>query len=157
MLSFLGLIITGLIGAAAWLYQKAWERQQQRVARYQEIIDRTLAFTLGGLDPGKVDETLSELRRLWLFAPDNVVRAANAFLAATSAGEGTPERLAAANNAFKVLMLAMRKDASFKAALFPEFFTSRLGAEDIVIASARKHRALPGAAPVKDEPADTGC
>ena len=39
-------------------------RQQQRVARYQEIIDRTPAFTEGGLDPSKVDETLAEIREI---------------------------------------------------------------------------------------------
>jgi hypothetical protein len=70
MLSFLGLVITGT-SAAAWLYQKAWERQQQRLARYQEIIDRTPPFTEGGLDPSKGEETLAEIRRLWLFAPDS--------------------------------------------------------------------------------------
>ena len=58
------LVITGIIGAAAWLYQKAWERQQQRVARYQEIIDRTPAFTEGGLDRSKVDETLAVIRQI---------------------------------------------------------------------------------------------
>jgi hypothetical protein len=57
-----GLAIAAAIGAVAWLYQKAWDRQQVRIARYQAIVDRLHAFTQEQLDPDKIEETLIEIR-----------------------------------------------------------------------------------------------
>jgi hypothetical protein len=34
---FWGLIIAAAIGAVAWIYQRAWDRQQVRIGRYQAI------------------------------------------------------------------------------------------------------------------------
>jgi hypothetical protein len=33
-MGFSGVIIAALIGALAWIYQRAWDRQQVRIERY---------------------------------------------------------------------------------------------------------------------------
>jgi hypothetical protein len=37
------------------IYQRAWDRQQLRVARYQAIVDRLHGFTQAQLDPDKIE------------------------------------------------------------------------------------------------------
>jgi len=129
---FLGLIIATVIGAVAWIYQRAWDRQQARIERYEAILDSLPGFTQGRLNPNQIDDVLKEFRRLWLFAPDDVIKAANAFVAAAEKGETKRPALAE-------LVLAMRRDVSFKAVLFPRF-GDELGASDVgdIIAAKRK-------------------
>jgi hypothetical protein len=110
-----GLVVATAIAAVAWIYQRAWDRQQLRIDRSQAIVDRLPGFTQANLDPAKIDETLIEIRRLWLFAPDDVVKAASAFIETVEKGDSKRPVL-------PKLVLAMRRDASFTAALFPASF-----------------------------------
>jgi hypothetical protein len=83
---FWGLIVASAIGALAWIYQRAWDRQEVRIERYQTIIDLLSGFTQDHLSPDEIDEALREIRRLWLFAPDDVIKAGNAFIEAVEKG-----------------------------------------------------------------------
>ena len=121
---FRGLAIAAAIGAVAWIYQRAWDRQQIRIERYQAILDRLPGFTQDNLDPNQIDEALKEIRRLWLFAPNDVVRAANAFVQAVETGESK-------RNTLGKLVIAMRRDASFQAALFPGFYRNTLNENEV--------------------------
>src|SRR5262245_48811441 len=103
------LAVTAGIGVVAWLYQQAWDRRQLRLDRYQAFVDRLPGFTIANRDAAKMDEAYAELRRLWLFAPGDVIKAANSFIEAAEKGE--PMRIALAK-----LVLAMRCDVSFRAA-----------------------------------------
>jgi hypothetical protein len=47
---FGGLIIATAIAATAWIYQRAWDRQQVRIERYQAILDRLPGFTQAELN-----------------------------------------------------------------------------------------------------------
>jgi hypothetical protein len=143
-MGFSGVIIAALIGALAWIYQRAWDRQQVRIERYQAIIDSLPGFTQDRLNPDQIDEALKEIRRLWLFAPDDVIEAANAFIEA--AWKGEPKR-----SALSKLVLAMRRDVSFKAVLFPRF-SDQLEASDVgdIIAARRKPGVL-GSRPSQEE------
>lgn len=47
-MDFWGITVGTAIASLAWIYQRAWERQEKRVAQYQEILDRLDAFTAGG-------------------------------------------------------------------------------------------------------------
>ena len=100
--------------------------------RYQSFLDHLPAFTVDRLNPDQIDEALKEIRRLWLFAPDDVVRAANAFIQA--AKEGQTKR-----SALGKLVLAMRKDVSFEAALVPRFYRSDLKENEVseIVAAKR--------------------
>jgi hypothetical protein len=77
---------------------------------------------------------LTEIRRLWLFAPDGVVRAANAFVEA-GIGKG---REAVMESWLKEFILEMRKDSTFAAALVPKFFWTRLSAAEIGVRTANR-------------------
>jgi hypothetical protein len=121
---FWGLAIAAAIGAVAWIYQRAWDRQQIRIERYQAILDRLPGFTQDNLDPNQIDEALKEIRRLWLFAPNDVVRAANGFVQAVETGESK-------RNTLGKLVIAMRRDASFQAALFPGFYRNTLNENEV--------------------------
>ncbi|WP_333822022.1 hypothetical protein [Pinisolibacter sp.] len=56
-----------------------WER---RNATYQAIIERLPALTVEKRDPGKTEEILAEMRRLWVIGSPTVVRATSEFLTA---------------------------------------------------------------------------
>ena len=58
---FLGLIIATVIGAVAWIYQRAWDRQEIRIERYHAIIDLLSGFTQDHLSPDEIDEALREI------------------------------------------------------------------------------------------------
>ena len=114
---FGGLIIATTIAAMAWIYQRAWDRQQVRIERYQAILDRLPGFTQAKLDPDDIDAAIMEIRRLYLSAPDDVVRAANAFLEAVEKGETKRPSLGK-------FILSMRRDASFLGHFFRASFTA---------------------------------
>ena len=44
--------------------------------------DLLSGFTQDDQSPDEIDEVLREIRRLWLFAPDDVIKAGNAFIEA---------------------------------------------------------------------------
>src|SRR3954452_374456 len=111
-----GITIAAAIASVAWIYQRAWERQERRTARYQEIIDRLPAFTTGQLDPTKMNEALREIHRLWLFAPDDVVEPCERVIDIAEGLDKDPKQLAVGR-----CILRMRRDATFSAALFPRF------------------------------------
>lgn len=121
----LGLIAAALVASAAWLYQRAWERQERRIARYQEFVDRLPAFTSEKADNKRVDEAIAEVRRLWLSAPDDVIRSAERLI---DFAQG--ERIYSQQKVVGDCMIAMRKDATMMSALFPRFWRSRLSASD---------------------------
>ena len=121
---FWGLIVASAIGALAWIYQRAWDRQAVRVERYQAIIDLLSGFTQEHLSFDEIDEVLREIRRLWLFAPDDVIKAGNAFIEAVEKGETKRPTLAK-------FVLAMRRDSSFTAAVVPRFFRNKLEPSDV--------------------------
>ena len=104
---FWGLIVASGIGALAWIYQQAWDRQEVRIERYQAIIDLLSGFTQDHLSPDEIDEALREIRRLWLFAPDDVIKAGNAFIEAVEKGETKRPTLAK-------FVLAMHRDSSLR-------------------------------------------
>lgn len=136
------LTIPALIGAIAWLYQKAWERLDRRVKQYEEIIDALPGFTEGGLDAAKINAAIAMTRRLWILAPDNVVQALHAFFHSIENSKGHAESARALGE----LILAMRRDASLWAVLFPRPGKSHLHADDFRLfsaSSAKGHEGTP--------------
>jgi hypothetical protein len=124
MNSFWGLVLATAIAAVAWIYQRAWDRQQVRIERYQAILDYLPGFTRDNLDTDQMNKALVEIRRLWLFAPDDVIKAANEFITAVLLGHSKRPPLTK-------LVLAMRRDSSFRAALVPTFFRNNLDEKDV--------------------------
>lgn len=131
-MEILSVTIAAVIASIAWLYQKAWERQERRVDRYRKIIDRLPAFTEGNLDPTEINNAIKEVHRLWLFAPDPVVEASERIL---DIAEGSAKK---DQNVVGECIIAMRRDASFSAALIPRFWTTRLTPNRFKIRSANR-------------------
>lgn len=136
IMEFLGLVLTATIAAAAWLYQRAWERQEKRVARYQEVMNRLPSFIVGNLNQDGLDEVIAEHRRLWLSAPDDVIIAGENFLDAV---EGRPlKNEISPDVALGEYVLAMRRDASMKSAILPRFWKTKLEAKEFRLRSASR-------------------
>ena len=128
-----GIAVAAVIASAAWLYQRAWERQAQRILRYQEVLDRLPAFTEGNLDIEQRNEMITELRRLWLSAPDDVVRSGEKLLDLIEGRYTDPEQVALGE-----CVLAMRRDATMASALWPRFWGTRLQAKEFRLRFARQ-------------------
>ena len=127
------IVVGAFIGSVAWLYQKAWERRTQRAAIYEKIIRFLPAITLQRLDPEKLDQMLEEGRVLWLHAPDEVVLAFQAWMAAIQNSDVLNEpRLK------DEFLARMRKDLTFRAALIPRFWKSSMGVGDFPVLHARR-------------------
>lgn len=127
------IVIGAAIASLAWLYQKAWERRTQRAVIYEKIVRYLPSVTVERLDLEKLDELLEEGRVLWLHAPDDVVLAFQKWMAAIQADEGQQEPV------LKDKFLAqMRRDLTFRAALMPRFWSSRMSVGDFPVMHARK-------------------
>jgi hypothetical protein len=126
----LGILVGALIASATWLYQLASQRQEKRVDRYAQVMSRLCFFTTQQLQPREINKMIAEHHRLWLFAPDDVVRAGEHFLD-TVQGNASD-----AQQALNDYVLAMRRDASLTSALFPRFWKTNLKAEEFHLRSA---------------------
>ncbi len=138
MADFWALTVPAAIGAVAWLYQKTWERHERRLKQYEEIVDELPAFTVGGLNQDRIDKAIMIYRRLWLLGPDEVVRAFEAFIKTVENGASSSDE--EKELALGRFVIAMRRDATFTAALIPRF-SSTLQPDEIKLKSAT--RALP--------------
>jgi hypothetical protein len=133
-MEFLALIVSVIIASLAWLYQRAWERQVSKIERYQSILDKIPAFTVGNLDPTVMDDAYTEFRRLWLYAPDDVLKAANEFfLASSRPGDNS------GNERLGKLIIKIRKDSSFSSAIIPKFFKTQMTPEEFLIVTSKKN------------------
>ncbi|MBR0910806.1 hypothetical protein [Bradyrhizobium japonicum] len=139
MSSLIPIFLSTIVAAAAWLYQKAWERIERRARLYEEIIDNLPGFADGGLDPAKINAAIASTRRLWIFAPDDVVRALHEFFDCIENHKGHDAAAAALGR----LVLEMRKDTS----LWNVLQTGRksgLSPSEFRLRSARIAPGLPG-------------
>ena len=130
-MDFWGVAIGAGIASAAWLYQRAWERQEKRIARYQEVMDRLKWFTVNRLSPNKLNEMIDEHHRLWLFAPDYVIDAGEKFLDSVEGLGGSPE------TSLSEYVLAMRRDSTLGSALWPRFWRTRISPSAFRLRTAR--------------------
>ena len=124
------LIGSTFIAAFAWLYQRAWERHQSRIQHYESFIELLPSLTVERWDAEGINRLIQLANKLWLTAPDDVLTEFNQFWDAVQ--ENDPNR----EKQLGRLMLALRKDASFKAALFPRFFRTRVKPEQFKLRSA---------------------
>jgi len=128
--------LTGIIAVIAWLYQRAWERQRAREEAYSRILDTLPSVFTGSLNPSKTDEMLSEMRRMLLFAPGDVILKAEAFLESMEESESDLVK----EGAIDALIQSMRQDCSYMAMIVPKFGDARLPSTRIVLKTASKAR-----------------
>ena len=138
-MNFLGLGLAAVIASAAWLYQRAWERQEKRVERYQKVMDTLVYFTEKRLTAAKQDEMILEHHRLWLSAPDDVVKTGEKFLDAIEGVIYIKEGGQTKEEILGEYVLAMRRDASIKSALWPRFWQTKLQPIEFRLRSANQN------------------
>jgi len=126
------LAVSGALAGLGWFYQKAWDRREQRLDHYFGIIDRLPAFLATPPNFQDINATITEIRRLWIVGPNDVVRAANAFLEIIEGAKPQEEK----ENALRAFILAMRRDSTFASALVPRFFHNKLSSDEIVLRTA---------------------
>jgi hypothetical protein len=131
----LAIIGSTCVAAFAWLYQKAWDRQSKKVEQYEKIVEGLVAFTVGNINITKIDEVNTVFRTLWLFAPDDVIKAFNTLMWSTMGNKNNEDERERLKGEF---ILSLRKDSSFLAAIMPRFFRTKLTPQDFVIFTANK-------------------
>jgi hypothetical protein len=142
--TFLGLLGAAFIGSIAWLYQRAWERATLRIELYQEILDSLEGFFEGSHDAEKINYAIRISRKLWLEAPDEIVRAINDFFEAIKNSGDTHDK-------FAHMVLLMRKNSSVWDALIPRSQKSLLNTNDIKFHSATRNVVVAALAAETDE------
>ena len=130
----LALSVPVLAASLAWLYQKALERQERRIARYEKIMELANSLLRAGRNPEHLDQILTEIRKLWLSAPRRIVEASTRFREATDTGQTSQE----VEEAFVEFVRAMRRDCSIGAVLWPRFRNGALEDRDVKLMVANK-------------------
>lgn len=123
-----------IVAALAWLYQRAWERQERRAKSYEAILDALPGFFVGSTNHTQIDTAIVELRRLMLYAPDSVIVAADEFLESVEGFRADELKEARLDR----LVAEMRRDCSFHSALFPRFLTTELPSTKLVRRVSKK-------------------
>ena len=109
---------------------------REAFSKYQEIVDALTGFMDNTRDPDKVDAVYAEVRRLWIYGPDDVACAGQEYIDKTIiGGSHTSEE---SEQAMAEFVLSMRRDASFWAAMFPRLNKTKLKSEQIKFAVARR-------------------
>ena len=120
--------------AIAWFYQKAIERQERRIARYEKILELANSLLRAGRNPDHLDQILTEIRKLRLSGPRRIVEASSKFREATDTGASSE----VVEQAFFEFVQAMRRDCSIQAALWPQIRWGALRASDVKLMVARR-------------------
>nr|QIJ55927.1 hypothetical protein mgb_00014 [uncultured bacterium] len=102
-------LIAGIFG---WWYNERkkfqWEKHKRKEDRYRGFIESIQGFYVLSQDKGEKEKFIKELRLAWLYCPDEVIQAGNAFLDTVSTGvESSAEQKEQALAEFKI---ALRRD-----------------------------------------------
>ena len=80
---------------AWWLNERSkmkWERYKRKEERYMGFLESIRGFYAGSQNERLKEKFINDLRLAWLYCPDKIVRAGNAFLATVdSASESTDQ------------------------------------------------------------------
>ena len=84
-------VIVPLVGAiVVWclneLAKRRWERYKRKEERYVSLLKSLRGFYVSSEDAKQKERFLEELRLAWLYCPDKVITAGNAFLATVATG-----------------------------------------------------------------------
>ncbi len=134
------ILVIGLLSAGlGWLYQKAWERQERRVKKYQKIVSLLTGFMEDSRDSNKVNDVYSEIRKLWIYGPNDVVKLGQEYVDLTCM-KGNDFSAKKTEEAMAKFVIAMRRDSSFWFSVFPRFNSADLDQKDIKVVIAKRDK-----------------
>lgn len=102
-----------------------WEKHKRKEDRYKGFLESVSGFYVSSHDShdaGQKEKFIKELRLAWLYCPDEVIRAGNAFLDAVTTGAGTSDD--DKEQALADFELALRRDLYGKTKLTIRDFRS---------------------------------
>lgn len=108
---FWGILIPAMTAVVGWLATENrklfWERYRKKEERYIELMETLGGFYDRSPDPDLVNRWVRNYRLCWLYAPDQIIYAANSFMRAlTDKTKSGKER----QPALALLVLAIRTD-----------------------------------------------
>ncbi|MGI9488035.1 MAG: hypothetical protein ACR2RF_19565 [Geminicoccaceae bacterium] len=71
--------VAAIFASIGWLYQKAWEKRNKKEEVYTEILLSLDAFRQNP-DRDKIEKAVKSLRKLYVVAPNEVVKASQGFV-----------------------------------------------------------------------------
>lgn len=106
-------VIIPLVGAiAVWclneLAKRRWERYKRKEERYVSLLNSLRGFYVSPQDAKQKERFLEEFRLAWLYCPDKVIKAGNAFLATLAIGAKCSDQ--EKESALAGFVLALRND-----------------------------------------------
>ena len=85
-----GVVVPLAGGILAWWLNESsklkWEKQKRKEDSYQGFLESISGFYVSPKDAERKERFIQELRLAWLYCPDDVIRAANAFLDTVATG-----------------------------------------------------------------------
>lgn len=96
---------------AWWLNEmgkRRWETYKRKEQRYVSLLKSLRGFYVRSQDATEKERFLEELRLAWLYCPDKVIKAGNAFLATVATGAKCSDQ--EKESALAGFVIALRKD-----------------------------------------------
>ena len=110
--TFWGLAVPFFSAVIFWFMneksKRNWESYKSREEKYINLIENLEGFYESSIDTEKKRKFINELKLCWLYAPDNVIMAANTFLKYNSVG--TNVTMDERHKSVGKLILEIRKD-----------------------------------------------
>ena len=113
-------VVVPLVGAVAvWCLnecaKRRWEKYKRKEERYTNLLESLCGFYVSSQNSEQKNKFIQELRLAWLYCPDKVIRAGNAFLATveTNASSSDAEK----ERALAEFVLALRRNLNCKTRL----------------------------------------
>ena len=79
-----GVVVPLAVGVLVWWLNERsklkWEKQIRKEDRYRGFLESIQGFYITSQNKEQKDKILQELRLAWLYCPDDVIKAGNAFL-----------------------------------------------------------------------------
>ena len=113
-------IVIPLTGAIIvwWLNERSklkWEKYKRKEDRYRGFLESIHGFYVTSQDKEQKEQFLQELRLAWLYCPDDVVKAGNAFLGTVATGGQSSDEVK--ERALAEFEIALRRDLHGKTEL----------------------------------------
>ena len=121
---WLKIFIPLAVAIVAWSLNECaklkWEKHKQKQYRYKGFLKAMRGFYAGSQDAAQKEEFIQELRLAWLYCPDEVIQAGNAFLDTMTTGAGISDD--DKEQALANFELALRRDLYGKTKLTSQDF-----------------------------------
>ena len=113
-------VVVPLVGAiVVWCLnecaKRRWEKYKRKEERYLTLLKSLRGFYVNSQNRDQKEDFIQELRLAWLYCPDEVIKAGNAFLETVATNANSLDETK--EGALAVFVLALRRDLNVKTKL----------------------------------------